>query len=53
MRLAPVVSEKKRKGQELNEINLSRLELLGALIGVRASKFIVMELKFLVRKRYV
>jgi len=53
MRLALVVSEKKRKGQELNEISLPCLELLGVLIGVRASKFVVTELKFPVRKRYL
>jgi len=53
MRITPVVSEKKRRGQELDEISLPRLELLGVLIGVHASNLVVKELKFPVRKRYL
>ena len=45
MRLTPAVSKKKRKGREVDEISLPRLELLGVLMGVRASNSVSRELK--------
>ena len=50
MRLTLAVSKKKRKGQEVDEISLPRLELLGVLMGVRASNFVSRELKLPVKK---
>jgi len=45
--------KKKKNVNVSDEIALSRLELLGVVIGVRAAKFIVKELKLLKCKRYL
>ena len=48
MRLTPVMSG---KGKKCKDITLPRLELLAVLIGVRASNFVIKELKLSISKR--
>ena len=45
MRLAPITFKKEQKGKQRKEVTLPILELLAVLVGVRASNFVIKELR--------